>query len=142
MKVLFITPPYHCGVVEVAGTWIPLQFVYLAGAARAAGFECEIYDAMSLDVGHAEIGRKLDDARPDVVCVSAITATYPDALEVYTQIAERWPDFAAPHAARALLLVQLGRRDDAVSSLERALAIEPRNQSYRAQLAAMRAKAR
>lgn len=81
-KVLFVTPPYHCGVVEVAGRWIPLQFVYLAGAARAAGFECEIYDAMSLDAGHADIGKKLDDARPDVVCVSSITATYPDALEV------------------------------------------------------------
>lgn len=82
MKILFVTPPYHCGVVEVAGRWIPLQFVYLAGAARAAGFDCEIYDAMSLDVGHREIERKLDEARPDVVCVSAITATYPDALEV------------------------------------------------------------
>jgi hypothetical protein len=21
-KILFITPPYHCGVVEVAGRWI------------------------------------------------------------------------------------------------------------------------
>jgi len=82
VRALFVTPPYHCGVVEVAGTWIPLQYVYLAGAARAAGFECEIYDAMSLDVGHREIEQKLDDARPDVVCVSAITATYPDALEV------------------------------------------------------------
>lgn len=82
MKILFVTPPYHCGVVEVAGRWIPLQYVYLAGAARAAGFDCEIYDAMSLDVGHADIERKLDDARADVVCVSAITATYPDALEV------------------------------------------------------------
>jgi anaerobic magnesium-protoporphyrin IX monomethyl ester cyclase len=82
MKVLFVTPPYHCGVVEVAGRWIPLMYVYLAGAARAAGFDCEIYDAMSLDVGHREIERKLDEARADVVCVSAITATYPDALEV------------------------------------------------------------
>ncbi|HEX9243811.1 MAG TPA: radical SAM protein [Anaeromyxobacter sp.] len=82
MKVLFVTPPYHCGVVEVAGRWIPLQYVYLAGAARAAGFDCEIYDAMSLDVGHAEVAKKLDAARADVVCVSAITASYPDALEV------------------------------------------------------------
>ncbi len=82
MKVLFVTPPYHCGVVEVAGRWIPLMYVYLAGAARAAGFDCEIYDAMSLDVGHAEIERKLDEAKADVVCVSAITATYLDALEV------------------------------------------------------------
>jgi anaerobic magnesium-protoporphyrin IX monomethyl ester cyclase len=82
MKVLFVTPPYHCGVVEVAGRWIPLMYVYLAGAARAAGFDCEIYDAMSLDVGHREVEQKLDEARADVVCVSAITATYLDALEV------------------------------------------------------------
>lgn len=82
MRVLFVTPPYHCGVVEVAGRWIPLQFVYLAGAARAAGHDCAIYDAMSLDVGHDEIGRTLDARRPEIVCISAITATFPDALEV------------------------------------------------------------
>src|SRR5512138_946226 len=82
MKVLFVTPPYHCGVVEVAGRWIPLQFVYLAGAARAAGHECEIFDAMSLFAGHEEIGRRIDASRPDVVAISAITATFPDALEV------------------------------------------------------------
>lgn len=82
MKVLFVTPPYHCGVVEVAGRWIPLQFVYLAGAARAAGFDCEIYDAMSLDADHAAIAKRIEESKPDVVCVSAITATYPDSLEV------------------------------------------------------------
>lgn len=82
MNVLFVTPPYHCGVVEVAGRWIPLQLVYLAGAARSAGFESAIYDAMSLHVGHEEIARELDRARPDVVCISSITATWPDAQEV------------------------------------------------------------
>jgi anaerobic magnesium-protoporphyrin IX monomethyl ester cyclase len=35
-KVLFITPPYHCGVVEVAGRWAPLTFAYLAGEVRKA----------------------------------------------------------------------------------------------------------
>ncbi|HEY3446467.1 MAG TPA: radical SAM protein [Myxococcales bacterium] len=82
MRVLFVTPPYHCGVVEAAGRWIPLQFVYLAGAVRAAGFDCEIYDAMSLGVDHAAIERKLDEARPDVVCISAITSTFPDSAVV------------------------------------------------------------
>jgi anaerobic magnesium-protoporphyrin IX monomethyl ester cyclase len=89
MKVLFVTPPYHCGVVEVAGRWAPIPFVYLAGAARAGGHDCEIYDAMSLFVGHAEIERKLDEARPDVVCVTAITATTPDALLVCRAAKER-----------------------------------------------------
>jgi len=82
MKVLFVTPPYHCGVVEVAGHWSPLQFVYLAGAARAAGFECQIDDAMTARVGHDDIARTLEDFTPDVVATSCITATYPDGLEI------------------------------------------------------------
>jgi anaerobic magnesium-protoporphyrin IX monomethyl ester cyclase len=74
-KILFITPPYHCGVVEVAGRWIPLQFVYLAGAARQAGWTAEIYDAMTKDHGLDEISQRLQATRPAVVASSAITAT-------------------------------------------------------------------
>jgi anaerobic magnesium-protoporphyrin IX monomethyl ester cyclase len=81
-KVLFITPPYHCGVVEVAGRWIPLHLVFLAGSAREAGFDCEIYDAMSLDASHEDITRFLETTEPDVVATSCITATYPDGLEI------------------------------------------------------------
>ncbi len=58
-RILFITPPYHCGVVEVAGRWVPLTFVYLAGAAREAGFEPVIYDAMTKGAGFTEIEQKI-----------------------------------------------------------------------------------
>lgn len=81
-KILFITPPYHAGVVEVAGRWVPLHLVYLAGAAREAGFEPVIYDAMTKGVGHSEIEEKIKECRPDFVATSAITCTLPDALEV------------------------------------------------------------
>jgi anaerobic magnesium-protoporphyrin IX monomethyl ester cyclase len=81
-KVLFVTPPYHCGVVEVAGRWIPLHLVYLAGSVRQAGFDCEIYDAMSLDASQEEIARYIETTRPDVVATSCITSTYPDGLEI------------------------------------------------------------
>lgn len=81
-KVLFVTPPYHCGVVEVAGRWIPLNLVYLAGSARAAGFECEIHDAMSEDGSHESIARRIEETRPDFVATTCITATYPDGLEI------------------------------------------------------------
>lgn len=30
-KALFITSPYHCGVAEAAGRWMPLTFAYLTG---------------------------------------------------------------------------------------------------------------
>jgi anaerobic magnesium-protoporphyrin IX monomethyl ester cyclase len=81
-KILFITPPFHAGVVEVAGSWVPLYYVYLAGATRAAGYETEIYDAMTKNVGYAEIKKKITESRPDFVAVSAITCTSPDAIKV------------------------------------------------------------
>lgn len=81
-KILFITPPFHAGVVEVAGSWVPLYFVYLAASARAAGFDAEIYDAMTKKVGYPEIESRIRQSQPDYVAVSAITCTSPDAIKV------------------------------------------------------------
>jgi anaerobic magnesium-protoporphyrin IX monomethyl ester cyclase len=81
-KILFITPPYHCGVVEVAGRWVPLTLVYLAGAARNAGFEPVIYDAMTKRHGFNEIEERIRTERPRYVATTAITSTAPDAYEV------------------------------------------------------------
>ncbi len=81
-KILFITPPYHCGVVEVAGRWVPLTFVYLAGAVRRAGFEPVIYDAMTKQHGFAEIEERIRRENPRFVATTAITSTAPDALKV------------------------------------------------------------
>jgi anaerobic magnesium-protoporphyrin IX monomethyl ester cyclase len=46
-KVLLITPPYHCGVLESAGSWMPLGMVYVAGSLQKSGHEVRIYDAMT-----------------------------------------------------------------------------------------------
>jgi anaerobic magnesium-protoporphyrin IX monomethyl ester cyclase len=81
-KILFITPPYHCGVVEVAGRWVPLTFVYLAEAVRRAGFEPVIYDAMTKQHGFAEIEERIRKEAPEYVATTAITSTAPDALKV------------------------------------------------------------
>ncbi|UCH80039.1 MAG: cobalamin-dependent protein [Nitrospiraceae bacterium] len=81
-KILFITPPFHAGVVEVAGSWIPLNLVYIAGAARKAGFEAEIYDAMTKKVGYDEIKKRIEESRPDYVGISSFTCTVPDSIKV------------------------------------------------------------
>lgn len=81
-RVALVTPPYHCGVVESAGTWLPLAFVYLAGSLRAAGHDVVIYDAMSKFHDYRQIERTLEDLKPDVVATTAITATFLDAVEV------------------------------------------------------------
>jgi anaerobic magnesium-protoporphyrin IX monomethyl ester cyclase len=38
-RIVLVTPPYHSGVVETAGTWPNVAFVYFAGVLREAGFD-------------------------------------------------------------------------------------------------------
>ena len=80
-KILFVTPPYHSGIPELSGRWIPLNFVYLAGMARQAGLDAGIYDAMAQGHGYDEIERELARSRPDYLASSAITATVNDAVK-------------------------------------------------------------
>src|SRR5512138_1206183 len=77
-RVLLVTAPYRSGVVEAAGVWLPLAMVYVAGAAREAGAEVRIYDAMSLFTSHEDVAKVIEEFRPDVVGTTAITATEPD----------------------------------------------------------------
>jgi len=81
-RVLLITPPYHCGVVESAGRWPNLAFIYIAGELRAAGFDVAIYDAMSEFHGYEEIRGRIEEVRPRYVGATAITATMHDAVRV------------------------------------------------------------
>jgi anaerobic magnesium-protoporphyrin IX monomethyl ester cyclase len=80
-KILFVTPPYHCGVVEIAGRWIPLNFVHLAGVARQAGLVAEIYDTMTKDHGYPEIEQRFRGSMADYVATTALTATINDAIK-------------------------------------------------------------
>nr|WP_243689328.1 cobalamin B12-binding domain-containing protein [Geotalea toluenoxydans] len=59
-RVALITPPYHSGVVESAGTWLNVGFVYIAGALRAQGYEVDYYDAMSLWHKWPEIQERIE----------------------------------------------------------------------------------
>jgi anaerobic magnesium-protoporphyrin IX monomethyl ester cyclase len=81
-ELLLVTPPYHCGVVEVAGRWLPLNLLYVAQAARRAGVRPTLYDAMSLFVGWDEIRAELRRRQPTFVASYAITATIDSCLEL------------------------------------------------------------
>ncbi len=81
-RVALITPPYHSGVVESAGTWLNVGFVYIAGALRAAGYEVDYYDAMSLWHKWADIRKRIEDFRPDVIATTAFTASIVDAIRL------------------------------------------------------------
>ena len=79
-KVLLVTPPYHYGLTDVLGRWIPLNFVYLAGAARQAGLDAEIYDALNKNHGYPEIEARLKESDPDFVAAGALTSTVQEAV--------------------------------------------------------------
>ena len=87
-RVALITPPYHSGVVESAGTWLNVGFVYIAGALRAAGYEVDYYDAMSLWHKWPEIQKRIEAFNPDVVATTAYTASIVHAIEL-TRLAKK-----------------------------------------------------
>lgn len=81
-RVALITPPYHSGVVESAGTWLNVGFVYIAGSLRAAGYEVDYYDAMSLWHKWPEIKSRIEAFKPDVIATTSFTASIVKALEL------------------------------------------------------------
>src|SRR5512134_1128184 len=81
-KILLVTPPYHSGVVESAGVWLNVGFVYIAGSLRAAGYDPIYYDAMSHWHKLETIGKRIEAEKPDVVATTAFTAGIVDALKV------------------------------------------------------------
>lgn len=91
-RVLLITPPYHAGVVESAGRWPNLGFIYIAGELEKAGFDVEIYDAMSKFHTYDQIRSHIRAQKPDFVGLTAITATINDCIEVMRVAREECPD--------------------------------------------------
>lgn len=81
-KVMLITPPYHCGVLESAGRWLPLGLTYIAGSLKEAGFEVIIYDAMTKYHGLKEVEKRISEEEPDAVATSCYTSTYPAGRNV------------------------------------------------------------
>jgi len=81
-KILLITPPYHAGVVESAGVWLNVGFVYIAGSLRVAGYDPVVYDAMSCWHGYDDIQKRIEEIKPDVVATTAFTAEIVDALRI------------------------------------------------------------
>jgi anaerobic magnesium-protoporphyrin IX monomethyl ester cyclase len=91
-KVLLVTPPYHSGVVESAGRWPNLGFAYIAGELEKAGYEVEIYDAMSKFHDFDRMRTHIRASCPDFIGVTAITASINDAIKVLRLAREECPE--------------------------------------------------
>lgn len=91
-SVLLVTPPYHSGVVESAGRWPNLGFLYIAGELEKHGFEVEIYDAMSKFHDYDQVREHIRSVSPDFLGVTAITATINAAIDVLKITKEECPE--------------------------------------------------
>lgn len=81
-KILFVTTPCHSGVVDVVGRWLPLGFVYLAGAARAAGLDAGIYDARTKNHSFSDIEQTFRKTDASYIAVTAITSTIDVSIKI------------------------------------------------------------
>ena len=90
-EILLVTPPYHSGVVESAGSWLPLGLLYVGGALQQAGYGVALYDAMTRFHTLDQVRETLRRERPDAVFVSCITATVLDGIEVCRVAKEEAP---------------------------------------------------
>jgi len=81
-RIVFVTPAYHCGVVEVAGSWPPLGMLYLAAQAERAGWDAEVYDVMTLRHDLKDIRTHFQSGNYDIVATTAITPTYQAARDL------------------------------------------------------------
>ena len=90
-QILLVTPPYHSGVVESAGSWMPLSLLYVGGALQTAGFGVALYDAMTKFHTHDEVRATLRLEQPNAVMVSCVTATVVDGIEVCRMAKEEIP---------------------------------------------------
>jgi anaerobic magnesium-protoporphyrin IX monomethyl ester cyclase len=91
-EVMLVTPPYHSGVVESAGSWLPLGLLYVGGALQKAGYGVALYDAMTRFHTPDQIRETLRRERPSAVFVSCITATVLDGIEVCRIAKEESPE--------------------------------------------------
>ncbi|MEI6564041.1 MAG: radical SAM protein [bacterium] len=90
-EIMLVTPPYHSGVVESAGSWLPLGLLYVGGALQSAGYGVSLYDAMTRFHTLEQVRETLRRERPDAVFVSCITATVLDGIEVCRVAKEESP---------------------------------------------------
>lgn len=81
-SLLLLTPPYHCGVVEVAGRWVPLSLLYIAQSAKRAGLDVFLFDAMSSFKDFRSIKNEIKRIKPDFIGITSITATINASIKI------------------------------------------------------------
>jgi len=74
MRILFIHPNYHSGGAEIAGNWPPAWAAYLTGYLKVDGYtDVHFVDAMTHHLDDEAVRAKIEELKPDIVGLTAIT---------------------------------------------------------------------
>ena len=96
MKILFINPPYTNfeGIKESGGRMLPLSFGYLASYARkeVSGLQFEVLDCEVEGLDYQEIKKRAENAKPDVVSITAPTPAMNHIYKISEIIKEIYPN--------------------------------------------------
>lgn len=96
MKILFINPPYTNfeGMKESGGHMFPLSFGYLAAYARERilGLEFEVLDCEVEGLNYQQIKKRIENAKPDIVSITAPTPPMKHVYKISEIIKEIYPD--------------------------------------------------
>jgi len=103
LRILLISPPAQSAVKTVVGaTGPPLGLAYLASVAREIGWKPKIIDGLAEEPTQRQIAEIVKRFSPDVVGLTATTATVLDAYEVARIVKETSPEtlvmIGGPHA--------------------------------------------
>jgi radical SAM superfamily enzyme YgiQ (UPF0313 family) len=104
VRIVLVNPPFQARVRRIAQTTLgpPLGLAYLASSLRAAGHDVRIIDANALGLAPDASARTALEQQPDLVGVTATTATIHVASAVATAVKRLRPDVTTvvggPHA--------------------------------------------
>ncbi|MHB9094820.1 MAG: cobalamin-dependent protein [Eubacteriales bacterium] len=90
-RIMFVTPDYHCGVVESAGKWLNCGFVYMAQGLIDDGHQVRIYDVMTKNHNLSRAKKEIAAFAPDIVATTAYTSTIPAAAKLLRTVKEIKP---------------------------------------------------
>lgn len=97
MKVAVINPPFD--IIREAygskrsgakyGNWAPFGIAVLAGVAKKCGCEFEYIDSPIFDYTHADVVKRIEESKPDIIGISAQLATRESARVLIQMIREK-----------------------------------------------------
>ena len=105
--VLLTVPFYADRISKVAQTTVgpPLGLAYLAAMLKKDGRSVSILDANAKRMGDAELCRRIAEAKPDILGLTAVTPTVDQCAGIASKVKEALPDttilLGGPHATAA-----------------------------------------